>query len=71
MAIYFDAIDKGIGDIATADVAELLGLSEEAVPQCRSRGWRRLRRVAKEHGVNLEQALTDLQTTEEYDNDNE
>jgi len=71
MAIYFDAIDKGIGDIATADVAELLGLTEEAVRQCRSRGWRRLRRVAKEHGVNLEQALTDLQTTEEYDNDNE
>lgn len=70
MAIYFDAIEKGIGDVSTAEIAEMLDLSEETVRQCRSRGWRRLRRVAEAHGVNLEQALSDLQT-EEYQYDDE
>ena len=71
MAIYFDAIDKGIEDVSTADIAEALNLTEDTVRQCRSRGWRRLQRVAKEHGVCLDQALADLQATEENQNDDE
>jgi DNA-directed RNA polymerase specialized sigma24 family protein len=71
MAIYFDAVEKGIEDVSTAEIAEALHITEDTVRQCRSRGWRRLQRIAQEHGVSLDQTLAELKITEENHNDDE
>jgi len=57
MTYYLDAVEKRIAHVSTEEVAEALGLSPETVRQHKSRGFRRLKRVAREQGIKLEDTL--------------
>ena len=65
MAFDLEAAQKGVEDLPASTLAEALGLTESTVRQCRSRGWRRLRRVAKAHNIDLGTVLAEIETSEE------
>jgi DNA-directed RNA polymerase specialized sigma24 family protein len=67
MAFDLEAVQKGVEDLPAKEVAEALGLNEDTVRQCRSRGWRRLRRVARKHNINLDAVLAEMNSNEEDD----
>lgn len=50
MTVIFDAIELGHVTITNAEIAEILDLDEVVVRQARSRGFRRLERLAREQG---------------------
>ena len=70
MAFDLEAVQKGVEDLPAMEVADALALTESTVRQCRSRGWRRLRRVAKAHNIDLDTILAEMKNDEE-ENDNE
>jgi DNA-directed RNA polymerase specialized sigma24 family protein len=64
MGLIFDAIELGHVSITNAEMADVLDLDEYVVRQSRSRGFRRLERLAREHGYS---AHLDELTQEEDD----
>lgn len=64
MTLIFDAVELGHVGITNADVAEILDLDVDAVRQARSRGFRRLERLARENGYGDMRAL-ELEDDEE------
>lgn len=54
MSFYLDAIEKGVEDLSIAEIAEALHLTVSSTKQCVYRGFQRLKRVAQEHGIKIE-----------------
>ena len=50
MEFILEAIEQGAEEITTGQIVEATGLSSENARQCKSRGFRRLERAAKEAG---------------------
>ncbi|HZU34249.1 MAG TPA: hypothetical protein VFB79_24280 [Candidatus Angelobacter sp.] len=72
MAVYLDAVEKGIEQLEHSEVAAALGISESTARQCAYRGFNRLKRVAAEKGINLNTIIPDGQhgdSEEEKSND--
>ena len=65
MEVVIDAIENGIPDLPTSSVAELVGISEDAVRTLMSRGFKRLRRLMEQEGVGAPMDLPDTDT--DYD----
>ncbi len=61
MKYVFEAIEKGVEDVPRREIAEALGLSEVTVRQCLHRGFRRLKRAAREQGITLEDVLEEME----------
>ena len=51
MGYLIDAVEAGRPDVPNQELVEVFGFSPETVRQCKSRGWKRLSRVAREQGV--------------------
>jgi DNA-directed RNA polymerase specialized sigma24 family protein len=58
MAYVFDAVERGVVDLPSRDIAEALSVSDQVVRQSLSRGFRRLARLAEEEGLDVR--ATDL-----------
>lgn len=62
MALVIDAAEQGLVDLPNAHIADVLGLSLDAVKKSKSRGLQRLRRIAREEGLLDEATLTEINT---------
>jgi DNA-directed RNA polymerase specialized sigma24 family protein len=51
MGYLMDAVEAGRPDVPNQELVDVFGFSPDTVRQCKSRGWRRLARVAQEQGV--------------------
>lgn len=51
MELVIDAVEDGLPDLSNSLIADTLGLSTDAVRSLLARGFGRLRRIAKEEGV--------------------
>jgi DNA-directed RNA polymerase specialized sigma24 family protein len=51
MAYIFDAVEAGRSNVTSTEIASATCLTEDSVRQCRSRGFRRLERIAQEDQV--------------------
>lgn len=51
MEMVLDAIEKGVENLPNAEISEALGLTEVTVRKCKSRGFERLQRLAREEGL--------------------
>ena len=71
MALLFDAVEKGIVDLPTGDIAEVLDLNPDTVRQCVSRGFRRLRRLSDANGVSLDSVLTEIDMNDKWEKHDE
>jgi DNA-directed RNA polymerase specialized sigma24 family protein len=56
MGYVFDAVERGVVDLPSRDIAEALGMSDQVVRQSLSRGFRRLARLAEEEGLDVRAA---------------
>jgi len=56
MALIFDGVESGIQDLTNEKISETLGLSLDTVKTSKSRGFRRLARVAREEGLVKDEA---------------
>lgn len=54
MAYYIDAVEKGVEDVTSKEVAEALGLSQDSVRVWKQRGFERLKRAAIAAGYRKE-----------------
>jgi DNA-directed RNA polymerase specialized sigma24 family protein len=54
LGYVFDAVERGIVDLPSRDIADALGFSDDVVRQSLSRGFRRLARIAEEEGLDVE-----------------
>lgn len=61
MAYYIDAVEKGVEDVTSGEVAEALGLSQGSVRVWKQRGFDRLKRAAIDAGYRKE-FLRDIAT---------
>lgn len=61
MAYYIDAVEKGVEDVTSREVAEALALSQDSVRVWKQRGFERLKRAAIEAGYRKE-FLRDIAT---------
>jgi DNA-directed RNA polymerase specialized sigma24 family protein len=60
MSLVVDAAEEGLEDLPNRHIAELLDLSVDTVKQSKSRGFERLKRLAKEEGLIGETEITSL-----------
>lgn len=60
MAMVLDAVEAQVDDLSNEDIATALGLSIDTVKQSKSRGFRRLRRLAHEEGLAGPSLIRDL-----------
>jgi DNA-directed RNA polymerase specialized sigma24 family protein len=59
MEFYFAAVEKDVQLVEHSEVATALGISEDTARQCAHRGFKRLKRVAAEKGINLDTVIPD------------
>lgn len=59
MAFYFDAVGRDIQLVEHSEVAAALGITEDTARQCAHRGFKRLKRVAAEKGIDLDTVIPD------------
>jgi DNA-directed RNA polymerase specialized sigma24 family protein len=59
MAFYFDAVERDIQLVEHSEVAAALGITEDTARQCAHRGFKRLKRVAAEKGIDLDTVIPD------------
>ena len=70
MELVIDAVEDGLPDLPASSIAEALGIKKNAARTLVSRGLKRLRRLAKQEGVEIPTDLpeTDMnEEEEEYD----
>ena len=65
MEYIFDAVEQNAVDITNREMSEALMLSPDVVRQCKSRGWRRLERIAKEEGYHIDMSFLNS-SSEDY-----
>lgn len=67
MSLVIDAAEQGLEDLPNSHIADVLGLSVDAVKTSKSRGLERLKRLAKEEGLIAYTEITSLAGTADAD----
>ena len=70
MTYIFDALATGVVDVSNEEIGEALGLSNDTVRTCRSRGFSRLQTRAVERGL-TDETFDFLELADEERNDDD